>query len=53
MAFATVYIGAQTPSILFLLLGWGEGIRKRDFQVVTTGDAKPVVAAPPFRRVIY
>ena len=53
MAFATVYIGAQTPSILFLLLGWGEGIRKRGIQVVATGDSKPVVAAPPFRKVIY
>ena len=52
-AFATVYIGAQTPSLLFLFLGWGEGIRKRDVQSVRTGDSKPVVEAPPFRKVIY
>lgn len=56
MAFATVYIGGQTPSILFLVLGWGEGIRKREIQQVRadkSDDAKPVAAAPPFRKVIY
>ena len=52
-SFATVYIGGQTPSLLFLFLGWGEGIRKREVQVVRTDDAQPVVAAPPFRKVIY
>ena len=52
-AFATVYIGGQTPALLFLFLGWGEGIRKRGVQSLGPDDAKPVVAPPPFRKVIY
>ncbi len=52
-AFATVYIGGQTPALLFLFLGWGEGIRKRGVQSLGPDDAKPVAAPPPFRKVIY
>jgi hypothetical protein len=43
IAFTTVYIGAQTMPMIFLLLGWGESIRHR--------DNKPV-EPPSFKRVI-
>jgi hypothetical protein len=54
IAFSTVYMGSQTEPMLFLLLGWGEGIKHR------TGDANgapepatsEAVAKPPFRRVM-
>jgi hypothetical protein len=55
IAFATVYMGAQTEPMLFLLLGWGESIKNRkESDRSISGDlveqARP---APPFRRVMY
>lgn len=55
LAFASVYMGAQTEPMLFLLLGWGESVKNRK------GDddampGEPVGKAPPthpFRRVLY
>lgn len=51
ISFATVYMGAQTEPMLFLLLGWGEGLRKRAQE---DGGLAPASAAPaaPFRRVM-
>ena len=53
IAFSTVYMGAQTEPMLFLLLGWGESIKNRqpDPQPddATVTRAAP---APPFRRII-
>ena len=53
VAFATVYMGAQTEPMLFLLLGWGESVKNRAAEV-GTGQATAVPAAPasPFRRVL-
>lgn len=59
ISFATVYMGAQTEPMLFLLLGWGESIKNRPPD--TEGPAGPgeaasayaVTAAAPFRRVLY
>lgn len=42
IAFTTVYMGAQTEPLLFLLLGWGESIKRRP-----PGDDLPQGAAPP------
>ena len=54
ISFATVYMGAHTEPMLFLLLGWGESIKNRR----ETGTRH--VAAPqksgtdlPFRRILY
>jgi hypothetical protein len=33
ISFSTVYMGAQTEPMLFLLLGWGESIKNRPFEV--------------------
>lgn len=55
MAFATVYMGAQTEPMLFLLLGWGESIKNRRERPVTgVGDGAPAALPPagPFRRVM-
>jgi hypothetical protein len=55
IAFSTVYMGAQTEPMLFLLLGWGESIKNRK-EVVTLkpgSTAAPVGRASPFRRVLY
>jgi hypothetical protein len=55
LAFASVYMGAQTEPMLFLLLGWGEGIKNRKAQ----DDAMPgeplghKLPAHLFRRVLY
>lgn len=51
IAFSTVYMGSQTEPMLFLLLGWGESIKRRP---VEDGAAGSVVAAPArtFRRVM-
>jgi hypothetical protein len=32
ISFSTVYMGAQTEPMLFLLLGWGESIKNRPFE---------------------
>jgi hypothetical protein len=52
IAFATVYLGAQTMPMIFLLLGWGESIRKRDAPVSQSG-VQPAAQPPPFKRVIF
>ena len=56
MAFATVYMGAQTEPMLFLLLGWGESIKNRppgDGESPQGGTAAtPEAKAAPFRRVM-
>ena len=50
-SFMTVYMGAQTEPMLFLLLGWGEGIKRRaEAGLVQPGT--PVAVAAAFRRVI-
>jgi hypothetical protein len=55
LAFASVYMGAQTEPMLFLLLGWGEGIKNRKAHDDATpgeslGQPPP---AHPFKRVLY
>jgi hypothetical protein len=52
IAFATVYMGAQTEPMLFLLLGWGEGIKRRGNSAPEATTAGPAAPAPPFRRII-
>ncbi len=47
ISFATVYMGAQTEPLLFLLLGWGEGLKYRK---VEAPDAADVPAARPMYR---
>lgn len=51
VAFSTVYMGSQTEPMLFLLLGWGESIKRRASQPASASSA-PVSAPPPFRRVM-
>lgn len=54
IAFATVYMGAQTEPMLFLLLGWGESIKNRP-ELDTTGgstSSEPADDDRPFRRII-
>ena len=50
IAFLTVYMGSQTEPMLFLLLGWGESIKRRSTEPVP-GDVPPS-ASPAFRRVM-
>ena len=54
IAFTTVYMGAQTEPMLFLLLGWGEAIKNRKPEVNAMPGAPmaPTVAKPAFRRVL-
>jgi hypothetical protein len=53
IAFSTVYMGAQTEPMLFLLLGWGESIKARKAEASggpqTSATAGP---APPFRSIL-
>lgn len=54
-AFTTVYMGAQTEPLLFLFLGWGEGIKAR--KAGLPGDDATTSPAPNplpggFRRVL-
>lgn len=52
-AFSTVYMGAQTEPMLFLLLGWGESIKNRQTQEDTESNSLiPPAPASPFRRII-
>ena len=51
IAFATVYMGSQTEPMLFLLLGWGESIKRRGLEPVA-GQAPPGPPTPRFRRVL-
>lgn len=55
LAFASVYMGAQTEPMLFLLLGWGEGIKNRKAED-DTRPGEPVGSEQPthpFRRILY
>jgi hypothetical protein len=51
VAFASVYMGAQTEPLLFLLLGWGQGYQERKPEA---GPGAAPLAAPSqrFRRVL-
>ena len=55
IAFATVYMGAQTEPMLFLLLGWGESIKNRRHE--TSADQPPADSPAaddkPFRQIIH
>lgn len=55
IAFTTVYMGAHTEPLIFLLLGWGESIKRRGHELVlATGQvAPPLAAAPRFARILY
>jgi hypothetical protein len=55
IAFSSVYMGAQTEPMLFLLLGWGESIknRKPGADLMEGEAAAPAPATLPFRRVLY
>ena len=53
VAFATVYMGAQTEPMLFLLLGWGESVKHRRTVIESPENGpEPPVKAPVFRRVL-
>ena len=54
IAFSTVYMGAQTEPMLFLLLGWGEAIKNRKSEDNLMPDAQvaPTVPKPAFRRIL-
>lgn len=55
ISFATVFMGAQTEPMIFLLLGWGESIKQRNETHVNpdAGDQKAELPAGAFRRVMY
>ncbi len=55
IAFASVYMGAQTEPMIFLLLGWGESIKTRREKTGLAVGLPPPPERPrsPFRRVIY
>jgi hypothetical protein len=50
-SFLTVYMGAQTEPMLFLLLGWGESIRQRG-RMHPSPNQTSTRRAVPFRRVL-
>jgi hypothetical protein len=55
ISFSTVYMGAQTEPMIFLLLGWGESIKRRR-EKISSGNgprATPTADAQPFRRIMY
>lgn len=54
ISFSTVYMGAQTEPMLFLLLGWGESIKNRPFEVTESTSQTPSVPMEkkPFKHVI-
>ena len=54
ISFSTVYMGAQTEPMLFLLLGWGEGIKRRRYEreVGNAASQRPAQERPAFRNVI-
>ena len=54
VAFTTVYMGAQTEPLLFLLLGWGEGVKLRRGDAANPGAVSTPTAAttPRFRKVL-
>ena len=55
ISFATVYMGAQTEPMIFLLLGWGESIKNRHESPTPdrATDRPAATASLPFRRVIH
>jgi hypothetical protein len=54
ISFLTVYMGAQTEPLLFLLLGWGESIKRRSAEDRPTFAGEPTRqrSSHPFRRVL-
>lgn len=52
VAFTTVYMGAQTEPMLFLLLGWGESIKRRGVDVLAADAGSASTAPPRFKRVL-
>ena len=54
ISFLTVYMGAQTEPMLFLLLGWGESIKNRREKLEAPADGPEPSPEPssPFRRVL-
>lgn len=52
ISFATVYMGAQTEPLLFLLLGWGEGNKARKPEIAAPGETPLTAPAHGFRRVL-
>ena len=55
IAFTTVYMGAQTEPLLFLLLGWGEGLKNRPAEPALDEQTGAIASAPtlsPFKRVL-
>ncbi len=55
ISFSTVYMGAQTEPMIFLLLGWGESVKNRREKILLAADQPHTSNRPrsPFRRVIY
>ena len=55
ISFATVFMGAQTEPMLFLLLGWGESIKNRSHMSDEATSTGVQVSPPgrPFRRIMY
>jgi hypothetical protein len=51
-AFASVYMGAQTEPLLFLLLGWGEGMKSRKPESDSMSETPVASPAHGFRRVL-
>jgi hypothetical protein len=56
ISFTTVYMGAQTEPLLFLLLGWGEGLKNSREELVPDTQAgcfaMAAAAATPFKHVL-
>lgn len=53
VAFATVYMGAQTEPMLFLLLGWGESVKNRpDQDAAAPASHGSPEHAHPFKKVL-
>lgn len=54
IAFSTVYMGAQTEPLIFLLLGWGEGFKRRREEAPpdAEGASRAPTPQPGFRRVL-
>jgi hypothetical protein len=59
IAFSTVYMGAQTEPLIFLMLGWGENIKRRRAIASTRviGSESPITSSGcpdrPFKRVMF
>lgn len=52
VAFASVYMGAQTEPLLFLFLGWGESLKSRKPEPELLGAEPTVAPQAGFRRVL-